>query len=242
MSINSYFFFDNVSKCSILKNMSTRSLSGDEIGVLFAGPLTSSSTNQDPNNPAKTQPIMNYLNLTQTVIENVATAQKQFIDGVVESTKTFTLSVDATPFRRGLKATEGILLSGINAQSDLANTLAKTITSIDNIPARAANATKSVEAFAQKVYSMEGKVVKNTFETIERYIPSTGEGSFLGALSTPAQTALDLTKKAIDLPGVIFKSVSARFATVEAETEDAAKKTARAVKKVAKKVAKKAAK
>lgn len=218
--------------------MSTRSLSGDEIGVLFAGPQTSSSTNQDPNNQAKNQKTMNYLNLTQTVIENVATAQKQFIDGVVESTKTFTMSVDATPFRRGLRATEGILMSGINAQSDLANTLAETITSIKNIPARAANATKNVQSFAQKVYAVEGKVVKNTFETIERYIPGTGEGSFLGALSTPAQTALDLTKKAIEFPGVIFKSVSAKFNAVEAEAEVAVKKTVVAVKKVAKKAAK----
>ncbi len=189
---------------------------------------------------------MNYLNTTQTVIENIAAAQKHFIDGVVASTKTFTATSDRTPLFRGLKTTEGILLSGINAGSELANSLAATITSIDNLPAPAAKATKRVQDFAQKVYDVEGKLVKNTFATIERYIPATGEGSFLNALKTPVQTVLDLSKKAIEFPAKAFKAFTAKtetaVATAEAKVEAAVEKTEDAVKEVAAKLEKKAAK
>ncbi len=189
---------------------------------------------------------MNNLTTTQAVIEDVVNAQKSFLDGVVESAKKFTSGSDRTPLRAGFDATESILLAGIKAQTSLANALTSTLTNSESVPPMAVNATKRVQGIAQKVYGFEEKLVKNTFATLDRYIPANGESLFGGAFQSPVQTVLDLTKKAFEFPVNLVKKYTAKaeVAATEAadKTEAAVKKTEGVVKDAAAKVEKKTAK
>lgn len=176
---------------------------------------------------------MNTINLTQAVIEDVANVQKHFIDGIVATTKTFTATSDRTPLLKGLDATQGFITTGIKARAELLDVLYTNVAKINNLPAPVAKVNGQVKDLAEKFHNAEQKIVKNAFESLERFIPAAADSKFLTALQTPVQTVLDLTQKAIEIPAQLVKRFSAK---AEVKAEQAADKATAAVATATEKV------
>lgn len=193
---------------------------------------------------------MNTISLTQAVIEDVANVQKHFIDGIVASTKTFTATSDRTPLLKGLDATQGLLVTGIKARAELLDVLYTNVAKIEQLPAPVAKVNAQVKELAEKFHNAEQKIVKNAFESLERFIPAAADSKFVSAFQTPMQTVLDLTKKAFEVPANFVKKFATKaeakteqaVATATAATEKATEKVEEVAKEVAAKVEKKAEK
>lgn len=176
---------------------------------------------------------MNTMSLTQAVIEDVANVQKHFIDGIVSTTKTFTATSDRTPLLKGLDATHGLIATGIKARAELLDALYTNVAKIEKLPAPVAKVNAQVKDLADKFHNAEQKIVKNAFESLERFIPAAADSKFVSALQTPFQTVLDLTKKAIEVPTAFVKKFSAK---AEVKAEQAATAVATATEKATEKV------
>lgn len=196
---------------------------------------------------------MNTINLTQAVIEDVANVQKHFIDGIVATTKTFTATSDRTPLLKGLDATQGLINTTIKARAEFLDVVYTNVAKINNLPAPVAKVNSQVKDLAEKFHATEQKLVKNAFESLERFIPAAADSKFLSALQTPMQTVLDLTKKAIEVPTNLVKRFTAKaevkaekavetataaVATATEKVEEVAKDVAAKVEKKAEKAAK----
>ena len=176
---------------------------------------------------------MNYRNATQAIVEDIANAQKQFIDGVVESIKNLTTkAADRHPVRRSLDTTEGILLAGIQARATLADSVANTVTKVNDLPPTAVKAATRVQDLAQKLYSAEERLVKNTFAALDRYIPVNGE-MVASIFQSPVQTALDLARKAVELPVTVLQKLTGRAVAAENAADEAIDTAERKVKNAA---------